>query len=49
MSLNSPKIDQNNTDLSVLNTREKYQSDSRIRVRIPKEYHQETRDFPPSF
>ncbi|HBW58251.1 MAG TPA: ABC transporter [Oscillatoriales bacterium UBA8482] len=41
MSLNSPNIDQENTDLSELNAREKYQSDSRIRVRIPKEYHQE--------
>lgn len=41
MSSNSPSFDQNDTDISVSNAREKYQSISRIRVRIPKEYHQE--------
>lgn len=41
MSLNSLNIDQKNINLSGLNARETYQSDSRIRVRIPKEYHQE--------
>jgi ABC-type methionine transport system ATPase subunit len=41
MSSNSPGFDQNDPDLSVSTAREKYQSDSRIRVRIPKEYHQE--------
>ncbi|HEY9862726.1 MAG TPA: NIL domain-containing protein [Candidatus Obscuribacterales bacterium] len=41
MSLSSLNLAQDNTDQSELNAREKYQSDSRIRVRIPKEYHQE--------
>lgn len=41
MSLNSLEFYPDNGDLSVSNARNKYQSDSRIRVRIPKQYHQE--------
>ncbi|MBE9141607.1 NIL domain-containing protein [Planktothrix mougeotii] len=41
MSLNSTKFEPDDTNLSVFTAREKYQFISRIRVRIPKEYHQE--------
>ncbi len=41
MSKNPPELAQIATDNSVLTARERYQTTCRIRVRIPKGYHQE--------
>ncbi len=41
MSKKSPELAQSATDNSVLTARERYQKTCRIRVRIPKGYHQE--------